>query len=171
MEVIMEIVKVYKESMPPVKLIGKRYTNKDQNESGTFADYWQQWFREGWFDILNQYGNIPGISEDYLGVMRMTDDGFEYWIGAFFAPDTEVPSGFDVVEIPAGDVGVCWIYGNDQSGELYSMEASNISMAAFSENGWNFSENGWFFERYNCPRFTEPDENGNVILDICAYLI
>jgi hypothetical protein len=21
------------------------------------------------------------------------------------------------------------------------------------------------FERYNCPRFTEPDENGDVILD------
>ena len=25
----------------------------------------------------------------------------------------------------------------------------------------------WFFERYVCPRFTEPDSQGNVILDIC----
>jgi hypothetical protein len=44
-------------------------------------------------------------------------------------------------------------------------------MAAFTEQGWNYSEKGWFFERYNSPRFTVPDEKGNVILDICAYLI
>ena len=28
----------------------------------------------------------------------------------------------------------------------------------------------WFFERYTCPRFTTPDEDGNVILDICQYV-
>ena len=28
----------------------------------------------------------------------------------------------------------------------------------------------WFFERYGCPRFTTPDEKGNVILDICYYV-
>lgn len=170
----MEIVKVYKENMPDVKLIGKRYTNADRDESGTFAGYWQQWFQEGWFDILKQCAGIPGVSGDYLGAMRMTGggDGFEYWIGAFFAPGAEIPEGFEAVEIPAGDVGVCWLYGNDKSGELYSMEASNLSMAALSEKGWKFSEEGsWFFERYNNPRFTTPDEKGNVILDICAYLI
>jgi hypothetical protein len=26
-------------------------------------------------------------------------------------------------------------------------------------------ENDWCFERYNCPGFTTPDNNGNVILD------
>ena len=26
-------------------------------------------------------------------------------------------------------------------------------------------ENDWCFERYNCPRFTSPDNNGNIILD------
>ena len=28
----------------------------------------------------------------------------------------------------------------------------------------------WFFERYACPRFTTPDENGAVILDIGHYV-
>ena len=28
----------------------------------------------------------------------------------------------------------------------------------------------WCFERYCCPRFTTPDEKGNIILDICFYL-
>jgi len=170
----MEIKKVYKENLPKVKLIGKRYTNADRDESGTFAGHWQQWFRKEWFDVLQKHcTGIQAVSDDYLGAMRMTgeDGGFEYWIGAFFASDSSVPEGFEAIEIAAGDVGVCWLYGNDKSGELYSMEASDLSMTALKEKGWNFSEQGWFFERYNCPRFTAPDEKGNVILDICAYLI
>lgn len=35
----MDITKVYKENMPPVKLIGKRYTNEDRDEMGTFVRY------------------------------------------------------------------------------------------------------------------------------------
>lgn len=168
----MEIVNVYKESMPHVKLVGKRYTNQDRDETGTFAAYWQQCFSEGWLDMLKQCGRIPAVSDDCVGAMHVTGNGFdfEYWIGAFLAPDAEVPSGFEAVEIPAGDVGVCWLYGNDKNGELYSMEASDLSMAALAEKGWSFLPDGWFFERYNCPRFTKPDEKGNVILDICAYL-
>lgn len=169
----MEIVKVYKEKLPCIKLVGKRYTNKDRDESGTFARYWQQCFQEGWPGILKQCRSIPEGSDDLVGAMRMigNDGDFEYWIGAFLAPDAKVPDGFVSVEIPAGEVGVCWLYGNDKSGELYSKEASDLSMAALNEKGWKLSEKGWFFERYNCPRFTEPDEKGNVILDICAYLV
>lgn len=169
----MEIKNVYKEDMPQTKLVGKRYTNTDRDESGTFARYWQQGFDEGWFPALERCAAAPGVSDDPLGAMRMTGSGaddFEYWIGVFCAPDAEVPDGFDSIEIPAGEVGVCWLYGNDKSGELYSAEASDLSMAAFGEQGWEFDETGWFFERYNKPRFTEPDEKGNVILDICAYL-
>lgn len=169
----MEVVKVYKESLPCVKLVGKRYTDKDRDEFGTFALYWQLCFEEGWQNVLKQCDSIPGVSDDLVGAMRMAgDDGaFEYWIGALFVPTAEVPVGFEAIEIPAGELGVCWLYGNDKSGELYSMEASNLSMAAFAKEGWQYSEEGWFFERYNCPRFTTPDEKGNVILDICAYLV
>lgn len=169
----MEIVKTYKESLPNVKLIGKRYTNKDRGENGTFACYWQQWVREGWFDTLKQCKPISELNDDCLGVMRMSGDNgeFEYWIGAFFAVDSKVPEGFDSVEITAGDIGVCWLYGNETNGEIYSPEASELSMAAMAENKWEFSEKGWFLERYNNPRFTEPDDKGNVILDICAYLV
>ncbi len=169
----MEIVKVYRESLPGVKLIGKRYTNADHDASGTFAGQWGQWFQSGWFDTLKkQCASIPNISDDYIGAIRMSaDNGFEYWIGILYAPGSEVPDGFESIEIAAGDIGVCWLYGNEKSGELYSMEASDMSMAALKKQGWNFSENGWFLERYNYPRFTDPDEKGNVILDICAYLM
>lgn len=66
----MEIKKVYKESVPQVKLIGKRLTNNDRDENGTFARYWQQSFREGWFDILRQCKGLPGVGDDYLGAMH-----------------------------------------------------------------------------------------------------
>lgn len=169
----MEIKKVYKESVPQVKLIGKRLTNNDRDERGTFARWWQQAFQEGWFDILSQCKGLPGMGDDYLGAMRMVGEsrGFEYWIGMFRAPDAQVPADFESVEIPAGEIGVCWLYGSDETGELYSVEASDLSMKALKEQGWNYAETGWFFERYNCPRFTDRDESGNVILDICAYLI
>lgn len=170
----MQIKNVYKESIPHVKLIGKRLTNYDRDGTGTFAHYWQQGFREGWFDILKECKGLPGVGDDYLGAMRMnggSGSGFEYWIGMFRAPDAQAPAGFESVEIPAGEVGVCWLYGSDKTGQLYGMEASDLSMAALKEQGWNYAETGWFFERYNCPRFTVPDEKGNVVLDICAYLI
>ena len=32
-------------------------------------------------------------------------------------------------------------------------------------------ENDWCFERYNCPRYTTPDENGNVILDYAVSIV
>lgn len=168
----MEIVNTYKEHLPAVKLIGKRYTNQDRDESGTFARYWQAWFQDDCPAALTACAGIAGLSEDFVGAMRiMGEDEFEYWIGGLFAPSATAPDGFEAVDIPAVEIGVCWLYGNDESGELYGAEASDLSMAALSEKGWKFSEKGWFFERYNCPRFTSPDEKGNVILDICAYLV
>lgn len=169
----MEIKKVYQESLPAVQLVGKRFVKQSMTEGDAFASGWQQAFREGWFDILEACKGIPGVSGDYLGAMRLIGDTgpFEYWIGMFLAPDTQPPEGFEAAEIPAGKLGVCWLYGKDKSGELYGQEAADLAMGAFAAKGWRFDEHGWFFERYNCPRFTQPDESGNVILDICACLI
>lgn len=169
----MKIVKVYKESLPKLKLVGKRYTSGDRDEQGTYARYWQQCFQENWANIFKQCKGIPAADDNLVGAMRMAEgeDSFEYWIGACLALDAEVPSGFESVEIPAGELGICWLSGNGENGELYSMEASDMAMAALAEREWKFSETGWFFERYDATRFTTPDENGNVILDICAYLI
>lgn len=169
----MEIKKVERESLPPVKLVGKRFVQESMTQGGSFASGWQQAFQEGWFDTLGACKGIPGVSGDYIGAMRMVGDkgAFEYWIGLFLALDAQVPQGFEAVELPAGDIGVCWLYGNQENGELYSPAASDLSMGALAAKGWKFDERGWFLERYNSPRFTQPDQQGNVILDICAYLV
>lgn len=80
-----------------------------------------------------------------------------------------MPQGYEAVEIPAGDLGVCFLYGKDSSPDLFGMDAHKACVAAWQERGWTPS--GWFLERYNCPRYTVPDEKGNVILDYCAYLL
>lgn len=166
---MVEIIKVYKESFPSLRLIGKRYTNKDRDEMGGFSSKWCEWHEKGYFNILEELESLPENEGAYLGCMRCTDE-FEYWIGMFFSEQTPVPDGFTYVDIPSGDIGTCWIYGREDNGEIYGQEPHDMCMSRIKEEGWQFAEDTWFIERYNCPRFTTPDENGKVILDYCVYL-
>jgi hypothetical protein len=47
-------------------------------------------------------------------------------------------------------------------------------MKKLAKEGYSFlpDENGfqWLFERYGRLRYTNPDEKGNIILDICFYV-
>lgn len=164
-----EIIKVYRESLPSLRLIGKRYTNSDRGADGGFAGTWGEWFEKGYFKPLEELGSLPENEGASVGCMRCVDE-FEYWIGMFFPEGTSVPEGYEFVDIPAGDIGTCWIYGRADNGELYGMEAHDRCMEKLREAGWQLAANPWFVERYNYTRFVKPDEKGNVILDYCAYL-
>lgn len=165
-----EIINVFKELMPDVKLIGKRYSNEDRDSFGSFSSKWGEWFQNGYFEKLKQCEGIEKISDDYVGAMRCVDGRFEYWIGIFMSPNDEAPEDFEAINIDSSQLGVCYVYGNENNGDIYGMEVHNACMEKFKEQNWIVSENNWFVERYNCPRFTTPDEKGNVILDYCAYL-
>lgn len=45
------------------------------------------------------------------------------------------------------------------------MNTHNMCLEALKAQGLKRKEYDWCFKRYNCPRFTTPDENGDVILD------
>lgn len=167
---MVKILDCHRETLPSVKLIGKRYTDADRDENGSFAALWGQWFANGWFERLRGTGGMETISDDFLGAMRCTEAGFEYWIGIFMAPEDPVPQGFAFVNIAGGDWGVCYLYGKDGSTDLFGMAAHEASLHAWTAAGWNMAPGGWFLERYNCPRYTTPDESGNVILDYCGQL-
>lgn len=164
-----EIIKVYRESLPELRLIGKRYVDGDRGKDGGFSGQWEEWFQRGWFKPLEALGSLPENEDAYVGCMRCAG-GFEYWIGMFFPAATAVPEGYSSIDIPAGDIGVCWIQGRAETGELYGQEIHDACFGRIREAGWLPACNAWFFERYNCPRFTTPDETGKVILDYCAYL-
>ncbi|MGI5898762.1 MAG: hypothetical protein ACOX8S_02440 [Christensenellales bacterium] len=168
-----EIIKTYCETIPALRFIGRRYTNADR-QNGSFSHIWGQWFEAGWFEKLEKLNEAEGNENDYIGFMRYKQgepNSFEYWIGLFAAPGTQAPEGFDFIDLAKGSLGVCWIKGKDDAA-LYSMHDECVK--SFRENGLcalgGCGEWTCFFERYNCPRFTEPDENGDVILDYCAYL-
>ncbi len=161
-----EIIKVYKEHLPSLRFIGKCYTNADRD--GGFGHKWMEWFRNGWFGELESLGSDPNIECSYLGFMRCNssnfENTFEYWIGMFLPSDTPVPES---------GIGVCWIKGKEDDGSIYGMHDECIGK--FQEydmgNFKNDNENrSYFFERYNCPRFSEKDDQGNVILDYGVYL-
>lgn len=172
-----EIIKVVKEHFPALRFIGKCYTNADRGEEGGFGNKWGEWFQNGWFAELEKLGEPKEIENGYLGLMGCSESEFQYWIGIFFSENTPVPDGFASIDFPEGDVGICWIYGSEQGDNIYGMHDACIEK--LRENGMDkyrsdfqgeYENWCWFFERYNCPRFTTPDENGKVILDYGVYL-
>lgn len=161
----MEIVKTYRESMPALRLIGRMYTDADRNEFGSFGHLWGEWFSQSRFGTLEALGPVE---DSYLGAMIVYNGVFEYWIGMFFPENTAVPEGYQYADFPATDYGVCWLYGKEDTGELFGMDAHESALGAMEAAGMTRDGETPCIERYNCPRFTTPDDKGNVILD---YLV
>ena len=106
----------------------------------------------------------------YVGLeRRKTEEPFEYWIGMFTPPDIHGPDGFLSIDFPETHLGVCWIYGEEGTthsitGECTQKLASEGIQIAKDDKGAV-----WSFENCTCPRYTTPDEKGNVILDYCYF--
>jgi predicted transcriptional regulator YdeE len=169
-----EIIKVYREAQPALRLIGKRYLDRDRDpNTGLFAPKWGEWHANGWFDLLEKHAAPDATNGGaYIGLMGSGDDGFEYWIGIFFPEGTEPPDGFDYADIPASDVGVCWIRGTEPDIYTQTLQCYAELLGEDMRVPTRDALGRWYeFERYNCPRFTDADADGNVILDYAVYLI
>lgn len=151
-----KILEVKRECFPAARLIGKKYEH---------GPNWGEWWQNDWFSVLEQKERLPMNGDAYIGAVHIVDGMPEYWIGMFFPVDTEAPEGFDFVEMEALEYAVCYLYDKEGSGDFYSMETHNMCLEELKSLGLKRKEDDWCFERYNCPRFTTPDEAGNVILD------
>lgn len=166
-----EITKVYRQSMPKMKLVGRRYTDADRVD-GFFAAKWGEWMQNGLFAPLqmNAAGEKPFEECDApIGMSRVKEgEPFEYWIGVFMPLDASVPTGYESLIFDESDIAVCWVYGKEP--DVYTC----CGMDAMAQAGmtWKTDANGvrWCFERYAHPRYTTPDEKGNVTLDMCFYI-
>ncbi|MCL2407299.1 MAG: hypothetical protein FWC95_05160 [Defluviitaleaceae bacterium] len=166
---MVEIIKVYEQSMPATRFVGIKYGET----TGDYGIKWHEWFSNNRFAALEALTH-DGFFEDsgaYIGLMRWKDgEPFQYWIGMFLPAEAVVPQGYEHVDFPASKLGVAWSYGNES--ELFGNEelsveavkARGMEVTTGSDGGW------WFFERYACPRFTEVDEQGKKILDICHFI-
>ena len=163
-----EIIRTYIQEVPALRFIGKKYGDNDRI-NGNYGKYWGDWHSNGWFDeIINHSGkDIKTIYEDgdaYIGLMRHYEGQFEYWIGIFMPERANVPTGFDYLDFSKATLGVCWLHGKENDVFFHEEECSK----KLEQAGHKLDD--ICLERYACPRFTTPDENGKVILDICFYL-
>ena len=69
-----KIFKMYTETLPALRLIGKQCSCSPKE----FIAKWDEWLENGWFDKLEKLGLSPENGDRYLGV---TDKNGNYWIG------------------------------------------------------------------------------------------
>ena len=66
-----------------------------------------------------------------------------------------------------------WLKSSTSKKSIYGMHEECLEVLkskGMSEYRRDEAGRCFFFERYNCPRFTEKDDQGNVILDYEIYL-
>jgi hypothetical protein len=176
-----KVTKVFKEHYPALRFIGKRYTNDDRGECGGFGPQWNEWVSEDKFSSMCGFIDVPAFKEGTIGLMTMNEDmsEFTYWIGMFFPVDTYVPSGYDYIDLPESDIGIGWVCGSMENGEIFGAEPSGAVCEEIEKQGLGEFRNDiagrdsgiyCIFELYNCPRFTEKDSDGNVTLDYGNYI-
>ncbi len=94
---------------------------------------------------------------------------FEYYIGMLCPIDTSVPEGFEVIEFFNLDLGTCWIYGKEN--EVHDTSSCKDKLLKSGYKIWKDLDGAvWSFENCLCPRYTTPDESGNIILDYCYFI-
>lgn len=151
-----EILEIKKESCPKARLIGKRYEG---------VPNWGEWWENNWFEILETNQRLSFNGDAYIGGVHIVNGMPEHWIGMLFPENTEVPEGFEYVDIAPLDYAICYLYDKENSSEFYTIDTHNQCLEKLKEYNWKRKEDDWCLERYNCPRFTTVDEKGNVILD------
>ena len=134
------IISVTKETLPSVRFIGKRYNG---NES-IYAK-WYLWKDNYWFSVLENIDDR--YTNSYIGAKRIVDGGLEYWIGMFFSPDTDVPKGFEHIDIDEIKLANFRLQGDAH--KVASFETHNLCLAELSKHNMIRYEDHWCFECFD----------------------
>ncbi len=162
-----EIIKIFREDIPNLRFIGKRYAD---------FGHWGEWWQNGWFDLLESAmggtDKITALWENgggYIGLERRGDGIFEYLIGMLTPIDTEVPDGFVSLDFCELAFGTCFIYGKES--EVHDTSACRGEIEKLGLEVYRDGDGCvWSFENCTCPRYTTPDDKGNIILDYCYFV-
>jgi hypothetical protein len=171
-----KVVNSYYEHMPALRLIGKRYTHADLDPDMKFGSKWNEWFQKRWFEQLNELGCLKGHDNTVIFGIHIGDE-IGYWIGMFFSEETAVPEEFDYADIPAGVVGMSWLHGYKENGELFSQSAHEMCREKLIKAGntvkmdFDGEPCKWSFERYHNERYNFVDKDGKIIMDYGIYLV
>jgi hypothetical protein len=162
-----EINKVYKQNIPALRFIGHKH---DLNVHGWNGDDW---------DVISKIEAslekpLSTVYEDGNAYCNLywhkEDEPVKWYVGIFMPENSKVPDGLFYHDFDKSTLGVCWIYGKENEVPGHWSECKKI----IEEKGYkilcNTDGSYWCFERDGCPRFTTPDEKGNVIEDVCYFI-
>jgi len=153
------------EDLPPRRLIGKRYTNLDRDQTGSFAPKWKLWMQTRSCEPLFLL-KLEGEAGEILGFMRSVDGNFEYWIGRHCRPDAAVPTGYESLDLPAAKIAVVFLRG--PAGDPAIFQQHDDCLKHLAQAGFSLARPPFFAERYVTGRFCHPDADGLITLD---YLV
>ncbi|MCL2321753.1 MAG: GyrI-like domain-containing protein [Oscillospiraceae bacterium] len=163
-----KLIKFQVADLPDVLLVGKeiRHSMEEQMKGNNpIPAFWDRCFAEDIFSVFQKQA-YSIFKSDYVGVMTDWDKGdgdFSYIIGMLMKPGADVPEGYVSHVIKATKVAIGWIQGKDVADVC--MNAHELTEKALEDKGHSCEKMTWSMELYNCPRFTSPDENGQIILD------
>lgn len=163
-----KLIKFEVTDLPDILLVGKeiRHSMEEQMKGiNPIPAFWDGCFAEGIFSILEKQEDSI-FNRDYAGVLTDWDKGdgdFSYIIGMLMKPGADVPEGYVSRHIKATKIAIAWIQGKDVADVC--MNAHELTEQTLKAEGHNCDKMKWSMELYNCPRFTKPDENGQIILD------
>jgi len=173
---VAKLIKFEVKELPKIYLVGKelRYDMEvHMKGDNRIPAFWEKCFAENIFSTLEKQSDYV-YDPAYVGVMMDWDKGdgnFSYICGMLFKEGISAPEGFVLREIAAGKVGLSWIKGKDTADVCSN--AHVLTEQALKDAGFRYDKIKWCMELYNCPRFTTPDENGEIILDYyipCEHL-
>ncbi|HBN83730.1 MAG TPA: hypothetical protein DDZ89_07775 [Clostridiales bacterium] len=167
-----KIINTYKQSVPAMRFIGRNDPLKGRGwgDGATWTALGEIEKAAGGSEVINGFFEDAGA---YIGFLHLDQDLklLGYWIGIFVPADTQVPEGLDYFDFSPQNFGVAWIQGKDMSdiGKQFGKVIEHLQAAGMEivlqNDGSRFQ-----FERYPCPRYTTPDENGNIICDYCFFV-
>lgn len=126
---------------------------------------WSTCFTDDTFSKLENQNELV-FDASYVGVMTDWDKGdgdFSYICGMLMKEGVTVPNGYTAHEIEATRVAIAQIKGSDTADVCSN--AHELTEKKLKDEGHSCDKMKWSMEFYNCPRYTEPDENGEIILD------
>jgi len=176
------IIKTYKQELPALRFIGKKYSEPDFSfkaildnlDKGCIDHLFEAIEKQSDKDLTTLYEGCNAYTALIKDVKPSSTENSggeisEYWLGMFMPKETPVPQGCEKIDFPASTIAVCSVYGKRNDIINYDNECREKIL----EEGLEFSkgkdDGNWFFLRFNWRDYFKEDKFGKRALEYCYY--
>jgi len=150
---------------PATRVIGKQVAHSARpGAPNPLPALWEAMERDGTLSFLRGLPECSTPEPDAVGWMGEYDPetmGFTYLAGILTRPGTPVPEGYAHRDIPECLMGIGWIRGRDEGGDVYQ-GAHDHTARAMRESGYEYdgAAGGFEMEYYSHREFGVPLASG-----------